>query len=311
MLDSRVRDCAANGFAVAAILAVAYGLPSPNGSAAGRQPSQRPQPEQLVGSGDSSVSMYAGAPVHHRSNVHIVRHDATNITLHQVGWDGDAFHFPIDGGVRFTKWRGTFGATLDFFHNKAIARLGYGAHGRKLADPIVEEVSASGTWRGQPSPPRLRLTELLQRLEFTHGHNLLLFTALFRPLLPTRNFRPYIGVGGGMSLPHVEVRFSDSQAIPFTSQYQVGGPAAQFVAGIEINTPRATYFVEYKLTWAYLSASLTGEQSRLNFDALGDVWQQLIRWWRRDTGEYGSLQTTIVSHQIVAGAGPIFGSPQK
>lgn len=262
----------------------------------------RHEPDGIV------ISAYAGVPIYHRSDVRMVRSDGTDMTLHQIGWDGDALHFPIDGGVRAVKWYGAFGATVDFLHNKAIARLGFGAHGRKLGAPVVEEVQAIGVWKGNSAPSRVRLADVFQRLEFTHGHNLLLFTALFRPFVLTSSVKPYIGVGGGFALPHVEVGFSDVPQVPRTSEYQFGGPAAQLVAGVEINTNRMSYFIEYKITWASLKAALTGGQSNLNYDIVGDLVRQLRRWWRAEAALYGNLRTTIVAHQVVVGGGPRLNS---
>ncbi len=80
---------------------------------------------------ETVVSGYVGAPYYHRSNVEIKRPNGTDLELKRLGWDGDALYFPIDGGVRAVRWSGSTGLMIDFLHNKAIARLGKGAHGRR------------------------------------------------------------------------------------------------------------------------------------------------------------------------------------
>ena len=249
------------------------------------------------------VAGYVGAPFYHRSDVHLTRPDGTDLQLKGLGWDGDALHFPIDGGVRSVQWWHSFGFMVDFLHNKAVARLGKGAHGRKLTNPVVEEVETVGTLKGEPAPPRLKLTDLLDRLEFTHGHNVLLFTPLVRFPSLTSRVRPYVGVGGGFALPHTEVWFrGDSRAVR-TSEYQFAGPAAQIVAGLEFTIGRGSYFVEYKFTQAWIRSALTGDQSWLNFNMPGDLWRQFRRWLWDEEPKLGRISTTLGAHQIVVGAG--------
>src|SRR5262245_22246469 len=150
---------------------------------------------------ETVVSGYVGAPYYYRSNVAIKRPNGTDLELKRLGWDGDALYFPIDGGVRAVRWSGATGLMIDFLHNKAIARLGKGAHGRKIESGVIEDVETAGTLKGQPAPSPLRLTQLFDRLEFTHGHNVLLLTGLLRLAPLTPRIRPYLGLGGGVALP--------------------------------------------------------------------------------------------------------------
>lgn len=249
------------------------------------------------------IAGYAGAPFYYRSDVHLTRPDGTDTVLKRLGWDGDALYFPIDGGIRSVEWWGGAGLMVDFLHNKAIARLGKGAHGRKLAHPVIEEVDAAGTIAGQPAPPRVKLTDVLERFEFTHGHNVLLFTPLVRVGSLTPRIRPYFGLGAGFALPHVEVWPAGAGREQRTNEYQLAGPAAQAVAGLEFRTGKLSYFIEYKFTYAWISGALTGDQSWLNFNIPGDLWRQLGRWWRGEAPRYGHFSTRLGAHQMVAGAG--------
>ena len=249
------------------------------------------------------IAGYVGAPFYYRSNVHLKRPDGTDLELKRLGWDGDALYFPIDGGVRSVQWWQPAGFMIDFLHNKAIARLGRGAHGRKLANPVVEEVETTGTFKGQPVPPRMKLTDVFERLEFTHGHNVLLFTPMLRLFAITPSVRPYVGLGGGVAVPHVEVWHPGEPRENRTNEYQYSGPAAQFVAGIELRTGKWSYFVEYKFTYAWIAAVLTGDESWKNFNMPGDMLRQLQRWWRAETPKLGTLSTRLGAHQVVIGAG--------
>ncbi len=252
---------------------------------------------------ETLIAGYAGAPFYKRSNLHLIRPDGTDLELKGLGWDGDALYFPIDGGIRSVNWSGSAGFMIDFLHNKAIARLGSGAHGRKLKDPVIETVEAAGTLKGQPAPSQIKLTDQFQRLEFTHGHNVLLFTPLFRLPETWPGVRLYFGFGGGAAIPHVEVWFPGDAAQQRTNEYQFAGPAAQAVAVLEYRVGKISYFVEYKYTYAWIKGALTGEQSWLNFNMPGDLWRQLTRWWRREEPKLGRINTTLGAHQIIFGAG--------
>jgi hypothetical protein len=276
---------------------------------------------------ETVVSGYAGAPWYYRSDVKLSRNDGTDLELKRLGWDGDALYFPIDGGARVVRWSGSFGTMIDFLHNKAVARLGRGAHGRKIENGVVETVETTGTIKGQPAPQTLPLTDLFERLEFTHGHNVLLLTGMMRlaPLTPA--IRPYVGIGAGAAIPHVEVGFAGEPGRRRTNEYQLAGPAAQLVAGVEFRHGRGSFYLEYKFTWASIAAMLSGDRSFSfkHMDALqalprwllepfsglmempGDLLRQFQRW-RTGAGIEGHLATRLSAHQLVVGAGYVWPS---
>ena len=269
-----------------------------------------PTPEQARANGrEVLVAGYLAQPFYARSDVHMMRPDGTDITLKGLGWDGDALQFPIDGGVRAVTGSQSFAFMVDFLHNKAVSRLGKGAHGRKLANPVIEDADTVGTLKGEPSPPRVKLTDIFERLEFTHGHNVLLFTPIMRLANITPRIRPYIGIGAGFALPHVEVWFPGESRELRTNEYQYAGPAAQVLAGFEIKIGKMSYFVEYKFTYAWISAALTGDQSWRNFDMPGDLLSGVRRWWRGEAPKFGRISTTLAADQIVVGAGYWLSGP--
>ena len=271
---------------------------------------------------ETLLAIYGGAPWYYRSGVRIERPDGTDVRLKGVGWDGDALYFPIDGGARSVSWHGRFGHMVDFLHNKAIARLGKGAHGRKIKDGVIETVEAEGTWKGEPAPKRIKLTDILERMEFTHGHNMLFATAMMKLASWNPRVTPYIGLGAGVAVPHVEVWFQGEGEEPRTNEYQYAGPAAQFVAGLELRSGKMSYFVEYKFSFAWLRGGLTGGKSSDTSKVLrsnlprwlvepfiglsefpGDMARQVGAWWRGEPPRYGTFGTTLAAHQVVVGAG--------
>jgi hypothetical protein len=217
------------------------------------------------------------------------------------------------------------GMMIDFMHSKAIARLGKGAHGRKLKNGIVEDVETTGTLKGAPAPSPLHLTDLFDRMEFTHGHNVLYLSGLVRLTPLTAKIRPYFGVGFGAAVPHVETWFAEEPPEKRTHEYQYAGPAVQLLAGLELRIGRGSYYIEYKFVWSAIEAALTGGKSwslkDLKSDWLprwfvepfsgltempGDLWRQFTRWRTGATPPEGTLKTSLTSHNVVIGGGYVW-----
>lgn len=265
-------------------------------TAAGTEPTaMRPAREILF-------SFYVSQPFYYRSDVKLTRNDDTDVTFKQIGWDGDMLMPPIDGGLRSVEWFRNFGFMVDFLHNKAVSRLGFGAHGRKIPNPVIDVVEAEGKIAGKPVESPVELRKIFKRLEHTHGHNVLLFTPMLRFGSVAWPVRPYVGVGAGFAVPHVEVRFQGEEKKKWTNEYQYVGPAAQAVAGLEFRFRKWGFFLEYKFSHAWVDAALTGGKSWKNFNLPGDLYNQFMRWWRSEKPE-GRVQTHLTAHQIAGGFG--------
>jgi hypothetical protein len=173
---------------------------------------------------------------------------------------------------------------LDFIHSKAIARPG-------------EEAAFSGTIDGKPLPPRARVSEIVKKFEFSHGHNMLMLTGLVRlPGIGPR-LSPYAGLGRGVLLPHTEVELAQGNH-PRTYEYNFAGPTGQALVGLEIRLSRMSFFVEYKFTYADYDAPLSEKDGSW----LGaDLWRQLKRWIDGEQPPGGHISTTVASHQVVSG----------
>lgn len=248
-------------------------------------------------------AFYISQPFYYRSDVHFVRPDDTDVVFKRMGWDGDALMPPIDGGVRVVKWRHNLGFMIDFLHNKAVSRLGKGAHGRKIDNPVIETVKAEGRIAGRPAPAEIKLTDFFERFEFTHGHNVLMATPLIRMADIFPGIRPYAGIGAGVAIPHVEVWYPGQDKATRTNEYQYAGPAWQVVAGLEYRRGNTSFFLEYKFNYAWIAGSLTGDQSWMNFNMPGDLWRQFKRWWAGEKPKDGHFSTTLGAHQIAVGGG--------
>ncbi len=138
-----------------------------------------------------------------------------------AGWEGRSFEMPPYWGVRATWWMDNypqFGISLDFSHAKVYA------DDQTMRDDVP-------TWSA---------------FEFSDGLNLLTVNAMYR-FEPWGQFRPYVGAGVGLSIPHVEVSRPSGE----TFEYQIGGAAFQVQAGVEYDiTPEWAVFAEYKGNYA-------------------------------------------------------------
>jgi lipid A oxidase len=179
----------------------------------------------LTASAETQISVFGGANWNLGSTVTV---NAPGVQDERsVDWEGGSIDMPPYWGVRGTYWLGrNWGLAIDYIHTKAIAEIDF------AGDPTYS------------------------RLEFTDGNNLLLFEVLYR-FNPTLNGRlvPYVGVGAGVAIPHVEVTLKPTGNT--TYEYQLTGAAAQVLAGLEYKlNERWSVFSEFKLSYSHISADL-------------------------------------------------------
>ena len=142
-------------------------------------------------------------------------------------WEGRSFEAPPYYGIRATWWTNE--------------KLGFGVefnHAKVYADDAT--LAANG----------------FDTLEFTDGINIVTANVWRRWQMPDRPWTPYVGAGIGLSIPHVE---SQTTGGAKTFEYQVTGPAVQFVAGVKYDlNDKWGLFGEYKGTYSVNEADLVG-----------------------------------------------------
>ena len=118
---------------------------------------------------ESDFGAYFGAPYHYPSDFHLVKPGVTDFTIKDIDWFTKPFDNPLYYGVRIQRWLegGRLGAMLDFTHSKAYA-------------PMQPEKTFEGTLDGKPVPPKAKVGDYFDKLEWSHGHNMLTLNGLIR-----------------------------------------------------------------------------------------------------------------------------------
>jgi len=142
----------------------------------------------------------------------------------KVGWGGSPALSKPDYGMRFTWWQNqSFGWGVDLNHSQVTA-----------VDQILKN-------------------NHLNVLNFSDGLNLITVNAYHRWKKPTRRLSPYLGGGVGLAVPKVSFASGGGKA----SQYQVIGPAVQWMAGVSYSiNERLSLFGEYKGSYSMNSTDL-------------------------------------------------------
>jgi lipid A oxidase len=185
----------------------------------------------LPAAAEPQLSVYGGFNWNLNSDVSLRAPGPVNDDR-SVDWEGGGIDMPPYWGVRGTYWlsrSSNWGFAIDYTHQKAIAEIDFAND------------------------------KTYDRLEFTDGNNLLIFEVLYR-FSPMMNgtLVPYVGIGAGVAIPHVEVTL-DSDPGNKTFEYQLAGPAAQVLAGLEYKLNDAwSLFTEAKLSYSRISADLKG-----------------------------------------------------
>ena len=196
---------------------------------------------------DIQLGAYAGPAYTPPSDVRLRQPNGTDLLFESVPWRGEPFKRPPYYGYRGTYWPGakSFGLMLDFTHIKAKA----------IKSQIV---GVKGVRDGTAISGTEALSKTFRKLEFTHGYNLLTLNAVYRRASPGNRFSPYLGVGAGISIPHVEMLRAGWPKKTRTNEYQIAGPAFQLLAGVQWRlSAHISLFVEYKLSCTINTGRLT------------------------------------------------------
>jgi lipid A oxidase len=180
-----------------------------------------------------------------------VQRPGTDVTLHDVTWEDRSYQAPIYYEIGLTRWlprHPEWGVGLDLTHAKAIL-------------DTEEAAFAAGRLAGAPIAGTVPVRTVVPALQFSHGLNFLTITgyrrwwAASRGTHSTAGVALYLGLGAGVVLPHVEAQIGGVR----TDEYQLAGPAARAVAGLDVPFDEHISLVgEAILSWADVGADLTG-----------------------------------------------------
>lgn len=182
---------------------------------------------------DFQISAYGGIQSAPHSDIDVS--DGTSFT---AGWEGKSFQAPQYWGVRGIWWledygRPNWGVSLDYTHTKVYAD--------------DDTLAKSPGWT---------------HFEFTDGLNILTLNALYRMPIANTGFTPYVGLGAGINVPHVEVTRPQGK----TFDYEFGGATLQAQAGVDYKiTDRWSVFAEYKGNYSFVDVPIdSGDRLKTN-----------------------------------------------
>ncbi len=184
------------------------------------------------------------------SDLLVQRPNGTDVLLHDLTWEDQSYRSPIYYGLGLTWWlprHPEWGLGLDFTHAKAIL-------------DTDGSTFAFGRLDGRPIVGSVPVRDVVPALQFSHGLNLLTAGGYRRWWAAARADRSpgvsfYLGLGAGVAVPHVEAQIGGIR----TDEYQLAGPAARGVAGLDVPFDEHVSLVgEAILSWADVSADLTG-----------------------------------------------------
>lgn len=247
------------------------------------------RPPPFSATRENVFGAYLGAPYHYPSDFHLKREADQDIglrdlTIHNVEWYTNPFENPLYYGARILHWQpgGRFGAMVDFTHSKAYA-------------PSYGDYKFSGSVDGKPLPETAKVRDFFNMLSFSHGHNMLTLNGMLR-LAKFGFIWPYVGAGGGISLPHTEIHLNTDPTR--TYEYQYTGLNCQALFGFEFRLSTGSLFLEYKFTFANYEAPVTGIDGNW---LPQDLWRQFTRWWSGESPPGGWGMTNLASHQVIGG----------
>lgn len=193
------------------------------------------------------LSAFSGVSSAFDSDLHLHENSGppTDLTLHSASYHTSDFESPQYYGGRLTYFlsrESPWGFGLEFFHSKIYLDTGSSFH-------------VTGTRNGAPVNETEPGTETFYDFNCSHGLNYLTADTFYRfflgqPESYINRIQPYLGVGAGITIPHVEVELAGE---PRFEEYEFGGLGLQAIAGVSFSiTKHVQLFSEYKFTYANL-----------------------------------------------------------
>jgi lipid A oxidase len=175
---------------------------------------------------EQEISLYSGVQNAPDSTVKGREPNGTSFRF-DAGWEGKSLSMPLYYGIRCTNWYDDNNAwSINFTHSKTYS------DGKTLG--------RSG----------------FSALQFTHGLNPLTVNWMHR-FGSGSGFRPYVGLGAGVAIPHVEIQ--SPSMVKKTSEYQYGGPVIDFLGGMRYSlSSQWSLFAEYSFHYVKLDVDIDG-----------------------------------------------------
>lgn len=177
---------------------------------------------------------YGGSQDAYSSRVNTYTDNGAELNFDAV-WETKSFSMPPYWGIRSSYWDSPNTAwEIDFVHSKVYAD------------------STTLTQNG------------LDHLQFTDGINVLSLSRIWQLVDPSSEsvFSPYVGAGGGVTLPHVEIVKSSNPVISRTMEYQFGGFSGQVQVGLRYPLgSNINGILEYKITYVGLDVKTAASRS--------------------------------------------------
>ncbi len=190
-------------------------------------------------------SLFTGMAFTQNNDVRVQKNDGTDLTFHDVSFKGRDFESPPYYGGRLLWFRDQYshwGFGGEYFHAKLYANTS-------------QNYLVTGDHAGVAVNNVQPMDRIVQTFSISHGLNLVLGDIVYRwlPGNPGKDFlgrfQPYIGLGLGAAIPHVESRVDNS----FHQNYQLRGPGLEAFAGVRFHLiEHLALMFEYKFTYAAL-----------------------------------------------------------
>lgn len=192
-----------------------------------------------------NLSIFTGVALTQDSDLRLQQPGGTDLTFHDVSFEGRDFSDPPYYGLRalwFPSENSHWGFGAEFFHSKLYAET----------DSVVR---VSGRRDGSGVNDNERIDDTIQSFSLSHGLNFALGDIVYRWQPGNRgedflgHLQPYLGVGLGVVIPHVESTVNGR----FHEEYQLHGPGVEGMAGLNVALTRHIGLMfEYKFTYANL-----------------------------------------------------------
>ena len=193
------------------------------------------------------LSIFTGVALSQNSDLDLHQTGGTDLTFHDVSFEGRDFQIPPYYGVR-ALWLPSddshWGFGAEFFHMKMYAGTD-------------DSVHVTGRRNGVGVDDTERISDTIDSFSLSHGLNYALADVVYRWMPGRRgeNFlghlTPYAGIGLGAAIPHVESNINGR----FHEEYQLHGPGMEALTGVNIMLSQHWGLMfEYKFTYANLDS---------------------------------------------------------